>query len=824
MKKTKLGFLATVVLVTVASLFTVCKATGVGSGGDISGGGNVSGQTVTWTIDASQRADDGTATLNMGFGPVVTGLGAGDFTFEGAAITADTLTGGGASPKLSVKDVPGAGIVKVSVRKAGYDFNPAAYNWDIATGSTVAASDDDATLLSLFVTYTGKTGNLVGGFTPEEYNYSFNAANGETAATLTVTAASSKASLDITYGDAGVAGQSITNGSNITLPVIGNKTLSVTVTAENSDTQTYTVTINAYIAQDAPPPVSAEDDDYTLQLLSVSYSGQTENKVAEFVASNTNYSFNVEQGHETAVVYAAASSSHSGLDIKYGASNADAPQDISVVNDGVITLPVAGSKVLKIKVTARNGNAQTYYITINAYVAVTKTYSGTIAYSGGTKTITGVAGRDAAFVTQSASGATTWTLTVPNSYTPESFVVTLSDGAYSYRSKALYPATISTTSPITLTLADPDDIGRQVASAIDLADFANAPTVNYSLADNITLPDDWGGGPNNYSGRFYGNGYTIKNLTFASPISGSKGLFNSFGAGAQVHDLNLEVTPSATPLAVNGALYLGALIGSSTNPGLLVKGVHVTGGFNIGTVKAGVAVYLGGIIATVGADADFTMENCSTDMDIVLNAGSSSIITTAVGGLVGNIAANVTAVNCYTAGSITATATLKDGNWMYVGGLVARNYVSGASGFITLDKCYSSMTIEGTRGDTPVNAIQVGGLFAYIGTTTHTLSNVVALNQSILGAHANDCTLSRIAGNITSPSNISNAYAREDMAVSINGNTSPALSTGSDAKDGESTSLADLRKKPFWTGLGFDEAVWDFTPLSASTPGWPVLR
>jgi hypothetical protein len=493
------------------------------------------------------------------------------------------------------------------------------------------------------------------------------------------------------------------------------------------------------------------------------------------------------------------------------------------VNGGVITLPVAGSKVLKIKVTAQNNNTQTYYVTINAYVAVTKSYSGTIAYSGGSKSIIGVVGRDAAFVTQSAGvTGTAWTLTVPDGYTPESFVVTFSDGTYSYRSKALYPAVVSTSSSITLTIVDPVDIGRQVASAIDLADFANAPTVNYSLADDITLPNDWAGGPNNYSGRFYGNGYTISNLTFTSPISGSKGLFNSFGANAQVHDLNLEVPRGATPLEVNGTLYLGALIGSSTNPGLLVKNVHVSGGFNIGNVNAGVALFVGGIIGEVESGANFTMENCSADMDITMSTSSSTAIgRPGVGGLVGEINASITMTNCYSAGRIDLDLpTMTSGVSVYCGGLTGRNLNGAAT--IDVSNCYSSMDIKVVRGAANPFKLKMGGLFGYLTAATCSVTNVIAVNPGIIATSAGaSLEVSRITGEVTS-SGLSGAYAREDMALDFNGNTNPALVTGATAKAGESISLTDLRNASFWTTRGFTTGNWDFTPLSNG--GWPVLK
>jgi hypothetical protein len=128
MRKIKSRVFAVFAVAAVASLFTVCKVTG--------SGGDVSGKTITWTMDASPRTVEGTAELSLGFTPVVQALAFGDFTFEGAAITADTLGGSGAARTISVSNVPEAGIVKVSVKKTGFVFNPASYEWNIADGST----------------------------------------------------------------------------------------------------------------------------------------------------------------------------------------------------------------------------------------------------------------------------------------------------------------------------------------------------------------------------------------------------------------------------------------------------------------------------------------------------------------------------------------------------------------------------------------------------------------------------------------------------------------------------------------------------------------
>jgi hypothetical protein len=131
------------------------------------------------------------------------------------------------------------------------------------------------------------------------------------------------------------------------------------------------------------------------------------------------------------------------------------------------------------------------------------------------------------------------------------------------------------------------------------------------------------------------------------------------------------------------------------------------------------------------------------------------------------------------------------------------------------------MTINANRLNT-LNWLRVGGLFAYIGTTTRTLSHLVALNPAITGAGGATLNLSRIIG--VSITDISDAYAREDMALSGNGNTNPTLTTGSTAKDGESKTATELSDADFWISKGFSETVWDFTGLNIAGKVYPKLR
>jgi hypothetical protein len=131
------------------------------------------------------------------------------------------------------------------------------------------------------------------------------------------------------------------------------------------------------------------------------------------------------------------------------------------------------------------------------------------------------------------------------------------------------------------------------------------------------------------------------------------------------------------------------------------------------------------------------------------------------------------------------------------------------------------------RRTTANSGLCVGGLIADIKVNNHAVTNVVALNSSITGAqtaHTSQLFQARICGyNESSTSNISNAYAWDAMPILFNG-SAPTLDEGNTTQDGASKSLTELRESAFWTGLGFSENVWDFAPLTAATPGWPVLK
>jgi uncharacterized repeat protein (TIGR02543 family) len=590
------------------------------------------------------------------------------------------------------------------------------------------------------------------------------------------------------------------------------------------------------------------DNDYTLNALSVSYSQDAANLISDFGPAKTAYSFNVDSAARTvATINAVATLGTSQLLIIYGDTNADSSGDQTLSNGSTFNLPAgSGSKVLKIKVTAQNGNAQVYYVTINAYVVATKTYSGTVDYTGSGKTILSVAGRDADFATQVALGTTSWTLTVPLAYTPESFMVTMNDENYSYRSAAIYPPIISTGSIITLTVSDAD-IGRQVASAQDLAGFPNNSDTNYSLADDIDLDElsSWTG-PTGYHGSFYGNGYTVK--VTLKKNNGDTGLFTTLTNGALIDNLVVDVSTPSGGLSMIASSHFGALVGNLNSAGTYtIRNVTVNGSLNYSGVASNLYLLVGAIFGEVQDTAtgiNLTIDKCVSNLAISVQTGSTTRTEGAllgVGGLVGKLASYATGTvainNCYTTGSITVRSE-SSGCYASAGGLVGNigsSATTAALAGVSINNCYSTTGIDIHTTVSSSEQRAAGGLVGKIrqvgsGAGALTINNCFALNPRAISENTNAATAfsNRVIGynERTNVPPTLNTYALKGMLVGTDADGTADDSTGSAADvagEGKTagTGTGELRNSTTWTGLGFTIDNWDFDNLATS---WPTLK
>jgi hypothetical protein len=357
------------------------------------------------------------------------------------------------------------------------------------------------------------------------------------------------------------------------------------------------------------------------------------------------------------------------------------------------------------------------------------------------------------------------------------------------------------------------EIGKAVYSAMDLAGFASNLALNYSLAGDITLPDNWADGPTAYTGKFYGNGYTIDNLKFTAITTQSMGLFKTVGPGAELRDFTLVVVPASSPPSIPGNLQFGGVVGNIAAAAgtATISGVTITGTLALGALSAQGFVYVGGIIGELNALVTTTLiiENCVSSLNISLgNLGSLVKDAISVGGLVGNeYRGTINLRDSYSSGDITV-----------IHGSNAATRVGGLIGFLnnvvtttmTVDHCYSTSSITSTHTNA-TGAHQVGGLVGGMTIATHKLNTSVALNPSIV-ATGGTLAVNRAVGS-QGAGVISNVYALSDAADGA-----------ANGVQGLAKTETQLRTASIWTGdLSFNGTrdVWDFSGLAT---GWPVHK
>lgn len=235
-----------------------------------------------------------------------------------------------------------------------------------------------------------------------------------------------------------------------------------------------------------------------------------------------------------------------------------------------------------------------------------------------------------------------------------------------------------------------------------------------------------------FTGKFEGNGHTIRNLMINKPTIYS-GLFGRVNGGI-IRNVNL------VNINVSGTQYVGGLIAYNENSGS-VYGCSVTGtvagsadsiggliGFNLNcnisssyseVTVTGMSNYIGGLIGSNNAGS---IDNSYS----VCNVSATAASTNSIGGLIGYNTGNIN--GCYSRGSVTATLPTINS----VGGLIGSslnsnisnsfsevnisgsgNNIGGFIGFlannigatITLDYCHATGSVTGGN--------YTGGLIGY---------------------------------------------------------------------------------------------------------------
>lgn len=186
-----------------------------------------------------------------------------------------------------------------------------------------------------------------------------------------------------------------------------------------------------------------------------------------------------------------------------------------------------------------------------------------------------------------------------------------------------------------------DIIGNQIANIeIQSTDTALYPwePIGYISPSNIKQ----------YSGTYYGNGYSI------SGIDSKIGGFFSYLNGATIKNLNITnsvINMSSSSLIYSSYKFTGGLADRSTG-NILVENCYINADLECTTSNWTVGGLIGyyGIVST-GLINDLTIRDCSFDGNIKMNRSSEDYYT---GGIIGSIrnANEVIIENCYNSANI----------------------------------------------------------------------------------------------------------------------------------------------------------------------------
>ncbi|MDR2467720.1 MAG: hypothetical protein LBD22_02025, partial [Spirochaetaceae bacterium] len=541
------------------------------------------------------------------------------------------------------------------------------------------------------------------------------------------------------------------------------------------------------------------------------------------------------------------------------------------INNQSVSVPVSGSKRLDFKVKAQNGGTFVYTLTINAYVAQTVTWTGSVVNSltAGldTATIVSVTSRDAAMqgrpATLASQGAisTTWSMTTGLDYTPKSFIVTLLANDNTYYVSEVLAAVVS--SGTALQALNVTNAGIRISNPDELKTLENNANKNkdFALSSDIDLEESgttWTGpgkddGSDGYRGHFYGNGYTIKLVL--SKTKGATALFNCLQTGATVENFVVDVSTKISPLNTTDGTYFGGVAGylAYNANNITLNKITVKGNLSFGNSRKWLLI--GGLVGEIKDVGTVNIINCVSALNVSVIGNNADNNTTGVGGLIGRIRRNdrdgtaaVTIEKCFTTGSITIqtdqSSSVLTKNY-FAGGLVGDigNSRAGTTTGVTINQCYSSSDVTITCSNT--SSVYTGGagglvgmMWKEVGTTNITISNSAALgSRALLTANTSAAVSNnRVAGlgqdsggNWSSKApnqcSLNNNIARSGMAIGAPPGTPDTSSsdTNGTTVSGKAVTAEDLRGLTTWTtSLGWSENDWDFSGLSDGK--LPILK
>ena len=325
----------------------------------------------------------------------------------------------------------------------------------------------------------------------------------------------------------------------------------------------------------------------------------------------------------------------------------------------------------------------------------------------------------------------------------------------------------------------------------------------YVLQNDITLSGTWtpigrvesvnsGGAPTGgihaFSGNFYGNGRTIRNLVLPGGSIHYIGLFGHID-GALIQDLQVELGTNVLSVTNSSGQRIGIIAGTHINSVIRNCGVYSPTGITINGTNNYV-IYFGGISMDAGDASVNTLsviENCYVSMDITITNGGTHVNAS-------GLAWDSTVRNCYFIGTITSNCT-----YSWLGGIFASSDIQTS---YTAGKLINNATSSGYTDTQSIN----GGF----------VSNCVTLMEQIYSAvgagYARRISLSTSA-------NLTNNYAYAGMLV----NGATVTSNDPNSQNGLDKTAVQLKQRSTYeSGLGWDfNDVWEMGPSSYP---FPILK
>jgi hypothetical protein len=193
--------------------------------------------------------------------------------------------------------------------------------------------------------------------------------------------------------------------------------------------------------------------------------------------------------------------------------------------------------------------------------------------------------------------------------------------------------------------------GVEIYSAAEFDNISRNLSGKYKLMKNINLKDymadpGWtpiGGEGAPFTGKLYGNGYRIDNLTIDNSTASAAGLFGAIGGKAEIYDLKIKLAADGIKLtAADKDKAVGALAGLikyENDSNIIIKNVQTSGGeIKADNCSASGYLYAGGLVGRVrasasGGSAHITLDNLSNSIPV--SAALSSACNASLGGIIG---------------------------------------------------------------------------------------------------------------------------------------------------------------------------------------------